>query len=380
MVYDAIVVGLGAMGSAAAYHLAARGQRVLGLEKFGAAHNLGSSHGDSRIIRQAYHEHPSYVPLALRAYELWRRLELDSGARILQETGGLMIGGPGSRIVEGAIRSAQRHGLAFEVLTASQVRTRFPAFQLRPDDTVMYEPAAGFVRPEAAIRAHLQMAASLGAELHFHEPIDAWAAYPSGDGVTVKTHQGSYEAARLVLAPGAWAPQILSDLQIEFDVRRHVMCWFEPAVQPVVFQAGSFPIYIWDVDGVNCFYGFPSTGGDDDGVKAAMHSGGQKCNAESVEREVSVVDVEELRSYVREFSPALNGRCLRAGVCLYTLTPDEHFVVSLHGSYPQVSIAAGFSGHGFKFSCVLGEILAELAITGKTHHAIEFLSAGRFSK
>jgi sarcosine oxidase len=374
--YDVIVLGLGAMGSAAAYHLSARGKRVLGLERFDAAHNLGSSHGDSRIIRQAYHEHPNYVPLALRAYELWAGLERESGQQIFQQTGGVMIGPPGSPVVDGAILSATHYNLPFEVLNVRQMASRFPAFELRADDVAMYEAAAGFLRPEVAIRAHLEMAVKHGADLHFREPVDDWSAQNSGDRVTVKTPAGVYEAARLVIAPGAWAPDVLSDLHIPFEVRRHVMCWFQPVSD--LFQPQSFPIYIWDVDGLNCFYGFPATGRALDGVKAAMHSGGLTCTAETVSREVSAADIDEVRNYLKSFIPALNGFCLRASACLYTMTPDEHFVVTLHPSYPQVSVAAGFSGHGFKFSCVVGELLADLAGEGKTSDSIDFLSPKRF--
>jgi sarcosine oxidase len=371
--YDVIVLGLGAMGSAAAYHLAARGKRIVGLEKFDAAHSKGSSHGDSRIIRQAYHEDPNYVPLALRAYELWERLEKESGRHIFQRTGGLMIGPPGSPVVDGAILSATQHNLAFEVMNARQVATRFPALQLRPADVAMYEAAAGFLRPEIAIRSHLELAAKHGAELHFHEPVETWSADPSGNSVTVKTAAAIYQAARLVIAPGAWAPDVLSDLRIPFDVRRHVMCWFSP--QAKMFQPDNFPIYIWDVDGVNCFYGFPET---EEGVKAAMHSGGTTCSAETVNREVRDADIDEVRGYLERFIPTLNGPCVKAAACMYTLTTDEHFVVSLHPAYPQVSVAAGFSGHGFKFSCVIGELLADLALDGKTSDCIRFLSSSRF--
>ena len=378
--YDVIVLGLGAMGSAAAYHLAAREKRVLGLEKFDAAHNLGSSHGDSRIIRQAYHENPNYVPLARHAYQLWERLERDSGVSILRKTGGLMIGPPGSSVVEGAILSAKQHGLAYEVLTAKDLRARFPELRPRPDETAMYEALAGFVRPEAAIQAHLALAASLGAELHFHEPVEEWSARAGGDGVVVKTARGIYEAERLVIAPGAWAPEILSNLHIDFDVHRRVMCWFKPTANAESFQPDRFPIYIWDVDGKNIFYGFPATGGPDSSVKAAMHSGGQRTTANTLDREVSAADVAEVAQYLDRFIPALNGVCERAAACMYTLTSDEHFVVSVHPDHPQVSVAAGFSGHGFKFSCVIGEILADLAVEGRTNHSIEFLSPLRFSR
>jgi sarcosine oxidase len=378
--YDVIILGLGGMGSAAAYHLASRGKRVLGLEQFGAVHSHGSSHGDSRIMRQAYHENPSYVPLARRAYELWEQLEQDCGAHIFQQTGGLMIGLPGSRVVEGTIRSATQYNLPFQVLQAQEMRRRFPVLHPRPEELAVYEDAAGYLRPEAAIHAHLQLAARHGAELHFHETAHTWAAHASGDGVLVKTSMATYEAERLVIAPGAWAPEILSDLQIPFDVRRHVMCWFQPAAESSQFQPDQFPIYVWDVDGRHCFYGFPATGDPADGVKAAMHSGGEHCTAANIDREIRDADVAEIRNYLQSFIPSLNGPLLRAATCMYTLTPDEHFVVAIHPRHPHVCIAAGFSGHGFKFTSVMGEILADLAVDGRTSHPIDFLSPARFQR
>lgn len=372
--YDVIVLGLGAMGSAAAYHLAARGKRVLGLEKFGAAHDRGSSHGESRIIRQAYHEDANYVPLVRRAYELWERLERDAGVDVLRKTGGLMIGPAGSGVVEGAIQSAVQHGLAHEVLDAKELRARFPLLRPRANETAMYEAVAGYLRPEVAIQAHLGLAEKLGADLHFYEPVEAWAAGASGDGVTVRTARGCYQASRLVVAPGAWAAEVLEDMRLSFQVQRRVMCWFEP-----VTQVGELPIYLWDVDGERVFYGFPQMG-PGQGAKAAMHSGGEDCTAESVNREILDADVAEVRRCLAEFIPALNGPLLRAATCLYTLTPDEHFVVARHPVYPQVSVAAGFSGHGFKFSSVMGEVLADLAVEGCTRHPIGFLAPERFGR
>lgn len=386
--YDVIVLGLGAMGSAAAYHLASRGQRVLGFDKFGVAHNMGSSHGDSRIIRQAYHEDPNYVPLLRRAYELWERLERDAGVSVLRKTGGLMIGPAGSSVVEGAIQSALQHGLAHEVLNAKELRARFPVLRPRANETAMYEAVAGYLRPEWAIEAHLRLAEKCGAELHFHEPVEEWIAKASGDGVRVKTAKGSYEASRLIVAPGAWASKVLAEMHLSFTVQRRVMCWFQPVAEVASFESDRFPIYLWDVDGQNVFYGFPSIGPGDaakgtglkvNGVKAAMHSGGENCTAENVNREITESDVAEVRNYLRQFIPALDGELLAAATCLYTLTPDEHFVVATHPAHPQVTVAAGFSGHGFKFCSVMGEVLADLATKGCTEHPIQFLSPERFA-
>jgi sarcosine oxidase len=376
--FDVIVLGLGGMGSAAAYHLASRGKRVLGLERFGPAHHFGSSHGDSRIIRQAYHEHPSYVPLAQRAYQLWEKLERDSGNTILCQTGGLMIGPPGSSVVEGAIMSAERYGLPYQVLNASELQQRFPLLRPRANETAMYEACAGYLLPELAIQSHLQLAERNGADLHFHEPVSEWRAHTSRDGVTVKTSRGEYEAAQLVIAPGAWAPDLLSNLEIPFQILRHVMIWLEPLAGESGFQPDKFPIYIWDVNGRDCFYGFPATATAAEGVKVAMHSGGLPCSADTIDRQISDADVSEVRHHIQRFIPSLNGKCLRASACMYTMSPDQHFVLGVHPHHPQVLIAAGFSGHGFKFTCVIGEIIAELATDPPTTQPIEFFSPARF--
>ncbi len=377
--FDVIVLGLGGMGSAAAFHLASRGQQVLGLDQYTEAHDKGSSHGASRIIRQAYHEDPAYVPLVQRAYELWERLQLDTGAELLHLTGGLMIGRAQSSVVEGTIASATQHSLPYELLDAHELKQRYPVLHPRPDDIAVYEIRAGFLRPEMCVRAHLQQAARHGADLHFGERVTNWEAHPSGSGVQVTTDRGSYEAGRLVIAPGAWAPALLNGLGIAFEIRRHVMCWFQPVGDTRPFLPDRFPIYMWDIDGHNIFYGFPATDDAGSGVKAAIHSGGDPCTPETLRHAPADHHIEELRTYLARFIPQLNGPLLNAVPCMYTLTPDEHFVISLHPDYPQVSIAAGFSGHGFKFTSVVGEILADLAIAGRTHHSIALFSPQRFA-
>ena len=375
--FDVIVIGLGGMGSAAAYHLAARGKRVLGLERYTPAHNQGSSHGDSRIIRQAYHENPAYVPLVQRAYQLWEQLERDTASDLLRLTGGLMIGPPGSSVVNGTIASATEHSLSYEALDAKELKRRYPVLQPRPNEQAVYEVRAGFLRPEAAVRAHLQMAERCGAELHFGEPVESWDTETSSLGVSVTTSRATYSADHLVIAPGAWAPQMLPNIVVPFEVRRHVMVWFEPRdTQP--FLPGRFPIYIWDVNGTDCFYGFPATDGPTGGVKAAMHSGGDICTADTIDRTIAESDITELRGYLASFIPSLDAPVAKAAACMYTLTPDEHFVLSLHPAHPQVAIAAGFSGHGFKFTSVVGEALADLATAGTTRHPIALFSPARF--
>jgi sarcosine oxidase len=375
--YDVIIAGLGGMGSAAAYQLASRGKRVLGLEEHDPAHDKGSSHGRSRIIRQAYFEDPSYVPLLLRAYELWEQLERETGRELMTLTGGLMIGRREDELVSGSVTSAEKHGLPYEVLEAGEIRARFPAFAPNPETVALYERNAGFVRPEETVAAHLDRAASLGADLRFREPVLYWEASSSGDRVRVQTTVSSYEAERLILAPGAWAPPLLEDLGLPLEVKRMVMYWFEPLHGFELFLPDRFPIFIWEPDDGNIFYGLP-TQDDDRGIKAAFfRAGGVPCTPENIDREVYAEEIEFIRGYLAEHIPNMAGRCLDAHACMYTNTPDLHFVLSLHPEHPQVAIAAGFSGHGYKFASVVGEILADLATDGFTRHPIDLFSPDR---
>jgi sarcosine oxidase len=382
MPYDVIVLGLGGMGSAAAYHLARRGRRVLGLERYGPAHDRGSSHGQSRVIRQAYFEDPAYVPLLLRAYELWEQLEAETGRELLTITGGLMMGRPETTVVAGSIRSARAHGLRHEVLEAAAIRRRFPPFAPGPEVIALYEDKAGFVRPEDTVQAHLDRAAALGATLHFEEPVQAWQARASGDGVEVTTARGTYTAERLVIAPGVWAPQVLAELGLPLEVERQVMYWFAPAGDTGPFLPDRFPIYIWEADDRMVFYGFPAQGGPDEGVKVSffrIRGLDQRCTPETINRAVSEEEIARMRRYAAAGLPALDGPCLRAKTCMYTNTPDEHFVIALHPRHPQVVVAAGFSGHGYKFASVVGEILADLATDGATRHPIGLFQPRRFA-
>ncbi len=374
---DVIVVGLGGMGSAAAYHLARRGQRVLGLERFTPPHNLGSSHGRSRIIRQAYFEDPAYVPLLLRAYELWEELQRASNDPLLTITGGLMIGRAESAVVGGALRSAQMHNLPHELLDAADIRRRFPLFNVSDDEIALYETRAGFLDPEATIRAHLDQAVRFGAELRFNEPVTAWEATPGG-GVRVTTPQGTYEADRAVIAPGAWALRLFADLALPLTVERQVLYWFEPVGRRELFSAGRFPIYIWEDASGDALYGFPAQDGPPGGVKVAFFYRGHPTDPDRVDREVRPEEVAEMRAALAQRIPALNGPLVATATCLYTLTPDHHFIIAPHPHMPQVILASPCSGHGYKFASVIGEILADLAIIGSTGHPIALFDPARF--
>jgi sarcosine oxidase len=374
MAYDAIVLGCGGMGSAAAHHLARRGMRVLGIDRHPPAHDRGSSHGHTRIIREAYFEHPSYVPLVHRAYELWIELERASGRRLLRITGGINIGRPDGTLVRGALESARQHHLAHEVLPAAEVQRRHPAFAPDDDMVGVYEPRAGTLHPEECVTAQLEQAARAGAELHHEEVVTRWTA--SAGGVDVETSRGRYAAARLVVTAGPWAPVVLGDLGVPFVVTRQMVVWFHPAARAEVFDPARCPVYIWQV-GERFFYGFPRVGADE--VKIAEHSNGTPTTADGIDRAVAAGEIDALRrDFVARYVPAANGAVAATGTCMYTMTPDAHFIIDRHPRHANVVVACGFSGHGFKFAPVVGEILADLTVDGTTRHDVALFSAGRF--
>ena len=368
--YDVIVAGLGAMGSAAAYHFAARGQRVLGLDAHAPGHTRGSSHGETRIIRLSYAEHPGYVPLLRRAYALWHELEQRAATALLRLTGGLYLGPPDSELVAGALRSAREHGLPHELLGASELRARFSQFRVADDTVALFETDAGFLRPERCIEAHLRLAAAGGAELRHGEPIVSWR--PDGSGVSVTTATGTYHAGRLVLATGAWMGHHLAQEESPFiplRVERNVPFWLRPTADPDSFTPDRFPVFIWDTPGGH-FYGIAHV--EWPGVKVARHHTGEYGDPDSIDRTPRPADETPVRAFVRDHIPALDGPVESSLVCLYTLTPDEHFAIDVHREQPQVVLASACSGHGFKFASVVGELLADLA-TGRTDSAADFL-------
>lgn len=378
--FDVIVAGLGAMGSAAAFHLAARGQRVLGLEQYQPAHDRGSSHGHSRVIRLAYFEHPSYVPLLRRAYALWDELQRNTGTPLLTITGGLMVGRPDSEVVRGTLASAQTHDLPHEVLNPTALQRRFPPFTPSPDLVGVFEPQAGVLQPEACVRAHLSMADARGATLRFAERVLDWRA--GGDGVEVTTDQGTYVARRLVLAPGAWAPQHFHLPDLPLEVERQVLFWFDPDGGTAPFAPARFPVYVWDHGAGVQVYGFPAQDGPPGGVKVAFFRTGRatRCTPDTIDREVRAGEVAAMREAIARVLPSLaSGRLTAATTCMYTLTPDHHFVIGPHPAHPEVVLASPCSGHGFKFASVVGEVLADLTIDAATAHPIDLFDPRRFT-
>ncbi len=372
--FDVIVIGVGAMGSACAYQLAGRGLRVLGLEQFGIPHALGSSHGFSRMIRLAYYEHPDYVPLLLRAYELWDELERESGQKLLHITGGVYMGGPGSEVVSGSIQAARMHGLPHEVLDRKQIADRFRMFELPDDFSGIFEPRAGFLHPERVVAAFAEQAMRRGAELHGQEPVVEWSA--DSHGVKVRTVRETYHADRLIIAGGAWSGRLLSDLGIELLVTRQIMGWVWPR-QPELFELGKFPVWAIDHADGGMHYGFPMMP-DNPGFKIAFHARGAPADPDRVIRDLLPGDEATFRDALTRYLPAADGPLLAMRVCLYTNSPDSHFIIDRHPHHQRVTFACGFSGHGFKFASAIGEVLADLAMRGTTRLPIDFLKLKRF--
>ncbi len=372
--FDVIVLGLGAMGSSTAYQLALRGGKVLGIDQFSPPHAFGSSHGKSRIIREAYFESPLYVPLVKRAYDGWAELQARSGKRVLTRTGGLMIGPPDGIVVSGARASAVQHSLPYEELGAKELRSRFPTFHARPTDVAIWEPRAGVLDPEAAIDAQLSLARRAGAELRFGERVTKWRATDSG--VEVTTSGGTYSAAHLVISAGAWASELLPELALPLTVERNAVYWFDP-LKPAEFTPERFPIFIHEFAPGLAWYGFADFG---DGVKIALHHQGETTTANTVRRAVSDAEIANIRTLLSDFVPGANGALRSTTVCLYTNTPDEHFILDKHPEHPAVFIASPCSGHGFKFSIAIGELIADELAGGQRRFDISPFRIARFER
>jgi len=374
--FDVIVVGVGAMGAATCWALAKQGHRVLGLEQFDIPHARGSSHGYSRMTRMAYCEHPDYVPLVRRANALWAELEAESGEKLLHLVGGLYLGPSNRGVVPGSLLAAQRHGLAHEHLDAGALRRQFPQFVLPEDWVGLLEPAAGFLLPELAISALVAGALHRGAEIHGHETVRTWHA--DAAGVSVSTDRGSYTAAKLVFSGGAWSSRLVRDLGVELVVTRQILGWVWPR-EPERFKLGVLPVWMIDAGDDGAYYGFPMMTLSP-GFKLAYHGDLRPTDPDAVERAILPGDEATFRPCLEKFIPSANGPVLAIRTCLYTNSPDEHFIIDRHPAHDRVIVAAGFSGHGFKFATVIGEALAGLAITGSSKLPIEFLSLGRFAR
>lgn len=357
---DVVVVGLGAMGSAIAYHLARRGVGVIGIDRWSPPHSHGSSHGESRIIRRAYFEHPSYVPLVNRAYELWEELERAESSPLLTPTGALMLGSSSSQVVAGAARSAETHGIEHERLAAPELRRRFPQFASGESTIGLYEPGAAVLNAEGCVTAHLEGAKRSGAELRLDERVSSWRE--TEGGMEVQTDRATYVADRIVLSAGPWLPELLPDAEVQ--VERQVMLWFEP-LESQRFSRQHCPVFIWEIEPETYFYGVPDLG---QGIKVARHHGGEIGSVAELNAEVTLEDVDQVRGFLRTHIPEADGELLRGAVCRYTNRPDGYFLIGHHPELPRVLVASPCSGHGFKFASVVGEAVADLLTHGSTPH------------
>jgi sarcosine oxidase len=373
MTADVAVIGLGVTGSAALLHLARRGRRVVGIEQFMPGHDRGSSHGETRIIRLGYFEHPSYVPLVRAALASWRALEKDAGQSLLQVTGIVEIGAPDGTLVAGTLRSAQAHGLAHEVLDAASVMRRFPAFRLPRDFVGVLQPEAGILLAEPAVRAQVALARAAGAEVRTNERVHA--IEPASAGVRIITERGVVEAGQAIIAAGPWLPQLLPTFPIPLRVTRQVIGWFAPA-DPALFAPDRCPIFmIENANGI--FYGFPR--GSQPGVKFAKHHHADETIDPAVPTQpMNDADEALLREALAAHAPSLNGELVSSQTCRYTMAPDGDFIVDRLPGTPAIIVASPCSGHGFKFAPVIGEILADLAMAGTTGHDISRFRLARF--
>jgi sarcosine oxidase len=367
--YDCIVLGVGGFGSAAVYHAARRGARTLGVEQFAAVHDRGSSHGESRIIRRAYFEHPAYVPLVNAAYERWTELEAVAGRTLYRQTGLLLSGPRQGSVIGGTLRAAREHRLDITDVPLVDARRRFPLFRFHEKHAVLYEADAGYLRVEACVRTHIEQAARLGGDLRFGETCVAWRS--DGRTVQVTTDRGRYEAAALVVTAGAWAARVLADLDLPLTIRRKVQFWHALRPDDAAAHRAS-PSFLFEVPH-GTFYGFPSIG--DETVKLAEHSGGAVVEDPSrVDRACREDDIAPVEQFVRAVLPGVDPRPHSHSVCLYTMAPHERFIVDRHPAFRNVIVAAGFSGHGFKFTPAIGQALADLALGEETSLPIGFLA------
>lgn len=373
--YESVVIGVGTIGVAACRVLAGRGCRVLGIEQFGLAHDRGSAHGRSRIFRIGYYEHPDYVPLLRRAQEAWRALEREAEITLLLPTGGLWIGPRQSELIDGTLRSAVQHGLDHELLDAGEMRHRWPHLHVDDDLVGFFEPDAGMILPERAITSAAALARRDGATIHEHERVSNWEA--TSTCVRVETDRDRYEADHLLICGGAWSARLLGDGVFDLTVTRQPAVWFEVRdTRP--FRCEDHPCWAVVRNEAGFFYGFPLRE-PERSMKVSLHEVGAAADPDSIDRHVRDDEIELLRDFLDRTFPGSFGDVTDTSVCMYTNSADGHFIVDRHPDFRErVTVACGFSGHGFKFMPILGEALADLVLDGKTSLPIAFLGAQRF--
>lgn len=378
--FEYIVIGCGSMGIATCSYLAARGCRVLGLDQFNVPHDAGSHAGQSRIIRKAYFEHPDYVPLLERAYQNWEMIERETASKLYYETGIVYFGKPDHATMVGVKKSADQFHIPLQKLSSAESRKHFGVFEIPDDFETLREPQAGFITPENAIRVYRGHALEHGASIHENENVVSWKKIASQ--ISIVTNKAEYTCTKLIITAGAWTSKILPQLKSELHVTRQVLGWFDPK-DPEAFALHNFPCWFIEDPDRGMFYGFPvlpfEKFGGPIGLKLASHRPGLLSDPDHVDRNVRQSEIDDLKYVLKKYLPVAGMETITTKTCLYTYSPDENFIIDqLPGYDKQVTIACGFSGHGFKFVPVIGEILADLAIHGKTNLPIEFLSLKRF--
>ena len=379
--YDVIVIGVGSMGAAACWYLARHDYKVLGLEQFDIPHEQGSHAGQSRIIRKAYFEHSDYVPLLERAYHNWKELEAKTSSQVYYKTGLIYFGSPDARLIKGTRESAEQYNIPLDILTHETANIRYPMIHFPDHFQILFEPDAGFVTPEKAIALYTSDAIRLNADIRAREKVLNWEMENSFIDVT--TNKNTYRADRLIICAGAWSGKLIPSLPARLKVTKQIVGWMKPKKWND-FSLGNFPCWFLVDDDGNMFYGFPMLPAKDFGgpigLKLALHKAGVEVDPDHVDRNILQEDEEILRNVLRKYIPDAAGNTLTLKSCLYTNSEDENFIIDHMPGYDgKVTIASGFSGHGFKFASVIGEILSDLAIKGETDLPIEFLRLKRFS-
>jgi sarcosine oxidase len=380
--FDVIVVGVGSMGASTCWHLASQGHKVLGIEQFNIPHDRGSYGGQTRIIRKAYFEHPDYVPLLARAYENWDNLEKETGAKIYNETGLAYFGKATNPAIKNSKKSADLYNIPFEHSTSLEGKQKFPQFEVPADFETYFEPKAGFLLSEKIINLYTQEAVKKGACIHSNENVQNWVL--EGENVRVNTDKSSYSAAKVIFTAGAWASKVLPNLKSNLTVNQQMLAFANPSDWKL-FEVGNCPCWFVADDDLGLFYGFPildaGTYGGQIGFKLGLHVAGPEINPDSTKRKSTLKDEKVIHNFLKKYIPKAENHFLSVKTCLYTYSTDEDFIIDfLPNTDQKVMFAAGFSGHGFKFASVVGEILADLAVKGKTEQPIAFLGLDRLTK
>lgn len=386
--YDVIVIGLGAMGSAATYQLARSGARVLGIDRYKPPHAYGSTHGDTRITRLAIGEGAEYVPLVMRSHELWREIEREVGYELLNQCGGLIMSTHSDQQKHGTadflyqtIEIAEQYRINHEKLTAAQMKSRFPELNLAGAEDGYYEPEAGFLRPEKCLQANLELTEKYGGNVHFGERAVSFEA--NNDFVQVWTDRATYTAEKLVISVGPWINDLIDNYTDIFKIYRQVLYWFDLKDQASYATYSKLPVFIWEFGGGhdNFIYGFPAIDGATGGLKVASEDYTVENAPDQAKREVTADEIDNMyERYIKDRLPGLSRNCIRAASCLYTVTPDHRFVIDRHPHHDNIIIASPCSGHGFKHSAAIGEVLAQLTMTGKSDIDISAFALSRFSR